>query len=72
MSIDNEKIISECNALARAFYSAHGYEVPEDYRFDQALHPQERSMWDLAVIAYDHIEGTDIEEILAEMEEDNG
>jgi hypothetical protein len=29
-------------------------------------------MWDLAVIAYDHIEGTDIEEILAEMEEDNG
>lgn len=66
----DREIVDKCNGLARLFYAANGYEVPEGYRFDQATHPQERGMWNLAAIAYDHIADTDVENALAECEED--
>ena len=62
------KIVSSCNELARVFYQSHGCEVPEGFAFHEATHPQERSMWDLAVMAYEHIEGTDVLEALNELE----
>lgn len=62
--------VAACNDLARAFYKAHGYEVKDDYRFYEATHPQEVSMWNLAVMAYEHIEGTDVLEALAEINGD--
>lgn len=71
----NEKIktaadlVADANELARTFYESHGYQVEEGYRFDKARHPQEQGMWVLAVIAYEHIEGTDIEAALIEVEE---
>ena len=65
---ENKKIVKEANELARKFYLAHGYNVEKGYRFDQATHPQEQGMWNLAVMAYSFIEGTDVEEALVEIE----
>ena len=62
------KIVSSCNELARVFYQSHGYEVPKGFAFHEATHPQERSMWNLAVMAYERIEGTDVLEALNELE----
>lgn len=47
-----------------------GYVVPDSYRFYAATHPQERLCWHMAVTAYDHIEGTDVEAALDDLEED--
>lgn len=66
----NQQIVDDCNKLARLFYASLGYQVEDGYRFDQARHPQERGMWNQAVIAYDHIEGTDVEDALAQVEDD--
>lgn len=63
------ELVDECNQLARLFYKSHGYEVPDDYRFYDARHPQELSMWNMAVLAYDHIARTDIENALSELED---
>lgn len=67
---DERKIVDRCNELAREFYKGHGYDVPLGYRFDQAEHPQERGMWNLAVIAFDFIEGTDVDDCLAQVEDE--
>ena len=66
----NHEIVKDANALARIFYSLLGYQVEEGYRFDQAKHPQEVTMWRMAVIAYENIEGTDVEDALSEVLED--
>jgi hypothetical protein len=63
-----KEIVDACNELAKHFYSMHGYRVPEGYRFDQAGHPQERLMWDMAVAAYEHIEGTPVEDCLSDLD----
>lgn len=63
------ELVAACNALAREFYLAHGYGVPDGYRFDAATHPQEVGMWNLAVLAYDFIAGTDIENALCNLDE---
>lgn len=59
-----QEIVDGANALARKFYKSLGYEVPEGYRFDQAHHPQEVGMWNMAAMAYDHIENTDVDDCL--------
>lgn len=65
-----QEIVDSANELARTFYRAMGYVVEEGYRFDQARHPQERGMWNMAAIAYDHIEGTDVDAALDELEDE--
>jgi hypothetical protein len=65
-----QEIVDGCNELARLFYASHGYQVEFGYRFDKARHPQERGMWNMAVMAFEHIEGTDVEECLREIEDD--
>jgi hypothetical protein len=70
VSKTNQQIVDDCNKLAQTFYAMCGYEVPDDYKMYEATHPQETSMWTMAVYAYDHIEGTDVECALAEMEGD--
>jgi hypothetical protein len=64
-----QQIVDDCNALARQFYASMGYVVPDGYKFYEAHHPQERGMWAQAVMAYDHIEGTDVESALSELED---
>lgn len=63
-----EQIIKNANELARKFYRSYGNNVKKGYRFDIAKHPQEKGMWNLAVLAYDFIEGIDIEDVLEEVE----
>lgn len=62
-----KQIVDECNELARKFYAMHRYEVPDGYKFYLANHPQEVGCWEMAVIAYEHIEGTDVEDCLMEV-----
>lgn len=64
-----QEIIDDANALARVFYGLLGYQVEPGYRFDRATHPQESAMWAMAVIAYENIEGTDVEDALASIED---
>lgn len=64
------QIVADANDLARIFYSLLGYQVEHGYRFDQATHPQESAMWAMAVIAYENIEGTDVEDALDEISEE--
>lgn len=63
-----KEIVRRCNDLARWFYAAHGCQVPKGYRFDLACHPPERSMWSLAVLAFDFIEGTDVKGALDQLD----
>ena len=65
----NEEIILEANELARKFYKMLGKERSEDFNFFSATHPEEARMWNQAVIAYDHINGADVENALDELGE---
>jgi hypothetical protein len=65
----DEEIVSEGLSLAREFYKAYGYEVPEGFKFYESQHPQELSMWDLAVIAFEALTGTDLNDALANIGE---
>jgi hypothetical protein len=56
------------NGLARRFYEEMGCVVPEGYRFDKARHPQERMCWRLAVVALEEVDGTDLQEMVDELE----
>jgi hypothetical protein len=62
------ELVDECNKLAQMFYRSHGYDVGPKYLMYDATHPQERAMWNMAVMAYEHIDGTDIEEALRNLE----
>lgn len=63
------EIVSDANELARLFYGSQGYQVEEGYCFDNATHPHERGCWNLAVIAYEFIEGTPVQDALDSLEE---
>jgi hypothetical protein len=65
-----KELVSECNELARIFYKSYGYQVRKGYRFDKASHPQEAGMWNRAVMAYEFISKTNIEDALAELEDE--
>lgn len=65
-----KQIVSDANGLAREFYSMLGYQVEDGYRFDQAHHPQEVAMWRMACKAYEMIDGTDVDECLNLIDDD--
>ena len=65
----DQQIVAACNALARRFYAMLGYQVDEHFLFYEARHPQERGVWNMAVMAYEHIAGTDVEEALEALTE---
>jgi len=68
-SMTDEEIVAVGLNLARIFYKAHGYEVPDGYKFYDARHPQEFGMWNLAVIAFEELTGTDLNDALANIGE---
>ena len=43
---------SHLNALARMFYKMQGYNVEGGYDFSKANHPQEKQVWNQAVVAW--------------------
>jgi hypothetical protein len=65
----DEQIVAAGLELARRIYKAMGYEVPEGYKFYDARHPQEQGMWNIAVIAFEELTGTDLQDALANIEE---
>lgn len=68
---DDAVLVEKANELAREFYASFGYTTPKGYRFDRATHPQEMSMWNLAVIAYEFLTATDLNDALSNLEETN-
>jgi len=52
---ENEEEIAEVNELARLFYRAHGYQVPEGHEFEESSHPQEQLMFGLATMAFNYV-----------------
>lgn len=62
--VDSREIVKQCNALACEFYRLQGCQSPEGFQFYRAHHPAEARCWAMAVAAYDHIEGTDVDAAL--------
>lgn len=67
MARSEQEIIDHANKLARKLYELRGYLVREGYRFDQSTHPHEVEAWNGAVIAFELIEGTDVQNALDEI-----
>lgn len=63
------EIVDGANQLARQLYAMHGCVVPDDYKFFSASHPMERGCWNMAVEAYEHIDGTDVLAALESLQE---
>lgn len=66
----DREIVEKCNELAREFYLHHGCQVKKGFRFDLSTHPQEQQMWRMAVFAFDFLLDTDVENALAELEDE--
>lgn len=62
-------IVANTNDLARKFYGRMGCKVPKGYRFDKATHPQEKMCWQMAADAIEEFFGTDMNDVLDELEE---
>lgn len=63
------EIIETARSLARKLYARMGCAVPAGYRFEDATHPQERLCWQMACDAFETIDGTEIAEVLEEIED---
>lgn len=69
-TFDNaQNTVAAANALARRFYRRMGCQVPVGYRFDRARHPQEQMCWQMAADAFDEFFGTDLAEVLDDIED---
>lgn len=69
----NQEILQQTNELARVFYRLLGYVVPEGHRFDQGrgtAHPQERLCWQMACEAQLLLTETDVEDAIADLDEE--
>lgn len=64
----DQEILDDANQLARLFYSAAGYAVPDGYRFDLTENPRARGAWNLVRIAYEHIDRTDLDDVLVNLD----
>lgn len=62
-----QQIVERCNELARTFYKMQGCNADVNFKFYEAHHPLEVGCWNMAVVAYDHIEGTDVQDCLDEI-----
>jgi hypothetical protein len=70
MARTNKQIVEDANALAAEFYASAGYVAKKGFRFDLSCHPQELLMWRMACLAYERIQGTEVEQALAELEDE--
>ncbi len=70
-SMTDEQLLAAGLELARRFYKAHGYEVAKGYKFYESQHPQELTMWNLAVIAFEELTQTDLEDVLSSIDEED-
>lgn len=70
-SMTDEQLVEAGLELARKFYKAHGYDVPKGFKFYESTHPQELTMWNLAVMAFEQLTQTDLEDVLSNVDEDS-
>lgn len=61
----DEEIVELGNKLARKLYLRLGYMVSEDYKMCVATHPDEEMCWEMACIAFEMLDGTDLREAWA-------
>ncbi len=66
----DQEIVDMANELAGEFSAMLGYVGPAGYRFDLATRRRERICWELACHAFEFIDGTDVANALAEIDED--
>jgi hypothetical protein len=66
----NAEIVAGANALAAKFYRRESKDAGKEATFHDATHPEEVHMWELACVAYNHIEDTDVENALTLWEEE--
>ena len=60
----DRQIIDEANELAREFYRQEGYGVTDGFKFYESDHPRAIKAWNMAVIAYEFLTGTDLTDVL--------
>lgn len=61
--------LEEANALAATYFRMMGWQFPEGLKFYASTHPRHRHCWELAKAAYLHLEGTDIAEVIIELQD---
>lgn len=64
------QIVDECNALAIAFYAVEGHRASEGFKMYDSTHPHEQRCWRQAVIAFEHLRCTDVDEVLEELRDE--
>ncbi|MGL5726565.1 MAG: hypothetical protein ACRCYD_01765 [Plesiomonas sp.] len=71
MSVESilREIVDDCNKLARKFYRMQGYVVGDDFKFYEATHPAEVMCWEMAKEAYSQIQGTEIDQVIDDLED---
>ena len=67
----DKEIVDQTNDLARKFYSVLGYNSKKNFKFQNAIHPQEIAMWQMACIAQEVLTNTDVENCIEELENKN-
>lgn len=70
-SMSDKEILAAANELARKFYRLMGYEVRKGYAFHKATHPHEVTCWRMSVVAFEQIQGTDIDDVLNNLEDED-
>lgn len=66
----DRELVDKCNELAIRFYRMNGYQVDPTYKMYEATHPQEVGAWNMAVEAFDFVNGSDVENALDCLEDD--
>lgn len=67
--LTDEEIIRRAQELAREIHRAKGYEVPDGFRFYETDNPRAVEAWNLAVLAFEQLTGTDLTDALAGLED---
>lgn len=65
-----KQILEQTNELAAMFYKCQGYKSPKGFRFDKSNHGHEQIAWAQACIAQEELTGTDLEDVLIELEDE--
>ncbi len=65
----NKQVVKDANKLARRFASASGWDTTKKgMKFYRSENPRAKHFWNLAVVAYEVITGTEVEDALADIE----
>lgn len=49
----NKEVRNDINKMAMVFAVMHGFEVPDDYDFEESPHPDAMGLWNQAKASYE-------------------